>query len=283
MKNLILLFFLFFLSSNLVKAQEFYFVLNFEDNAGNRDYLWFGYDKSATDSIDEQFQEINIIDSVMNDKLDVRFSDYLMNNPASFQSKIQITLRNNFGHWPTVSTIEIKCENWPVRASWDSFLFDNMEYNGSVFTSWYPGGWFDCSSGYSDLSVVFLKDQNEVVFTKNYSDGYVGDRTSYLNNHGDSISLYWITLADRSIVEKKEFKENQVKIFPNPANDLLYFENRLQNESFDKCIIYSISGMIETCSDVVSPLNISDLKSGIYYIELSSGNGRKHYSRFIKQ
>jgi len=249
MKSITILFFLLFLTSHWVKAQEFEFLIFFEDNAGNRDSLRFGYDKSATDSIDEQFGERNIIDSTLNNNLDVRFSDFLQNTykqliPLSFQTKKQITVKDNYGYWSTVSTIEIKCKNWPVTASWDPSLFEDEKFNGSLFSSWYPGGWFDCSSGYSNLSVVFLKDQDEVVFTKNYADGYVdeyedyGNKTSYLNAYGDSISLYWIVLANSSIVGLREKENEQLKLFPNPANDCLDVNNLHQSERFDKCIIY---------------------------------------------
>jgi hypothetical protein len=229
----------------------------------------------------------------MNNKLDIRFSDYLQNTykygmhstSLTFQTKKQITFKDNYSYWPTVSTIEIKCKNWPITASWDPTLFQNEELNGSLFTSWYPGGWFDAIYSGGNLFLSFLKDQGEVLFEKNYHDGFIGEygnRCAYLNDRGDSISLYWIALANSSIVGIDEIANNQLKIFPNPANDWLYINSNL-NSRFDKCIIYSISGKIEYCSKAVFPLNISNLKNGIYFIELSSKKGVKHFSRFIKQ
>ncbi len=42
----------------LVNAQEFSFIMSFEDAAGNRDTLVFGYDERATDSVDIGFDEL---------------------------------------------------------------------------------------------------------------------------------------------------------------------------------------------------------------------------------
>ena len=52
---------LFSLIWHLSFAQSFSFELYFEDANGAKDTLEFGYDPSATDSIDPIFQEINII------------------------------------------------------------------------------------------------------------------------------------------------------------------------------------------------------------------------------
>lgn len=129
------------LTGEISVGQEFSFQIKFEDSSNNIDILIFGYAPSATASIDDEFQEINILDLEMDHELDVRFSDYIQQHPAPLRShtKKQITTRNNFSYWLTISTIEIKCNNWPVTATWDSTLFNNSTYNGTLITAVHPG------------------------------------------------------------------------------------------------------------------------------------------------
>ena len=65
---------------SVLSAQEFHFQMFFKDAAGNRDTIELGYDPFATDSLDFQFGEENIITRNFKGILDVRISNEYSNN-----------------------------------------------------------------------------------------------------------------------------------------------------------------------------------------------------------
>lgn len=63
-------------------AQSFSFELYFEDANGAKDTLEFGYDPTATDSIDPIFQETNIIAQPWSGQFEARI--IVLTNPYAF-------------------------------------------------------------------------------------------------------------------------------------------------------------------------------------------------------
>jgi len=79
--------------------------------------------------------------------------------------------------------------------------------------------------------------------------------------------------------------ENQLKIYPNPANQKLTID--LQNTNIENCIILNALGQTvynsanELNANHKIQLNISNLSAGVYFVKVRSGNG-SYISRFIK-
>jgi len=63
---------------------------------------------------------------------------------------------------------------------------------------------------------------------------------------------------------------NNVKMYPNPANDYLNFDtNSIENINIE---IFDMLGKSVLVSDsVIKPVNISELKSGIYFVQITLG------------
>ena len=78
---------------NYSYCQEFSFEMYFEDASGSKDTLIFGYDINGTDTIDNLFNEVNIMSLPWDtSKLDVRITDEWLNrwidySPGTFQTK----------------------------------------------------------------------------------------------------------------------------------------------------------------------------------------------------
>lgn len=246
------------------KAQTFQYSLYFEDAIGSKDTLVIGYDLNATDTIDESFGEQNIIDIKLDSVFDVRISDAFDNNgEATFHSKKQILQGSCPDIQSPLVSIDIKCKNWPVTATWDSLLFESKCLKGSLFTSVIPGGWFDVAGHPSNLDIVALENQNQVTFTSNYDpnleyyDGY-----SYINTSNDTIPYFWMTFSDSSIftVNTKEVSYD-IKTYPNPVQDFYYFD-------ISPDLLKSV-----TIVDMYGRSNIADFSNGnIDMINFSSGH-----------
>ena len=75
--------------------------------------------------------------------------------------------------------------------------------------------------------------------------------------------------------------ENNLKIYPNPANDIIYIE--AENE-IEEVVVYDVYGRQQTTVNGQQSLsiNISEFNSGIYFIRINTTNGI-YVKRFIKE
>lgn len=273
----------------ICKAQQFSFQMNFVDAVGNKDSLIFGYDSSAQDTLDSAFGEINIISLPINATLDVRISDELKKredtyNPTngSYHTKKQI-VKNYCGSWFPVIAIDISTKHWPVTAKWDNLLFKDSCKNGSVLTSVHPGGWWDVGSE-SNLYRRTLNNGSPVTFTKNSTSFNNG--SSYINNSNDTISVFWLTFADSTLlflsIDKIDNTREQLKVFPNPASNLLTVSTNKTFGEINAVEFYNPFGQIVLLPTQLNNIDISELPSGLYFIKATNSRGLVLSTKFLK-
>ncbi|MGB1041312.1 MAG: T9SS type A sorting domain-containing protein, partial [Flavobacteriales bacterium] len=81
-----------------------------------------------------------------------------------------------------------------------------------------------------------------------------------------------ISIIQKQYVEIKEFKENKVFVYPNPAKDIVSIESI---KIVDKIVVYSAEGkMVISKNNFKSNLcsiNVSHLENGVYWIRVISG------------
>ncbi|MDX8340434.1 T9SS type A sorting domain-containing protein [Draconibacterium sp. IB214405] len=283
MKKLRLVAILIFLYQ-LGSAQEFQFPMFFEDAVGNMDTLTIGYDINGTKLIDSAFGESNIIEIPLDSIFDVRISDAFINNGvASFHTKKQI-LPDSCSGWrfPVVS-IDIKCKNWPVTATWDNSLFNTECREGSVFTSFRPGGWWDVVGFSSDLSKVELANEYQVTFTSNYkpSSAYKGNY-SYINSSNDTIPVFWMAFGDSTIITLDvESMSLEFNLYPNPVKDFLYID--IQNDFINDIRLIDMLGRSKLVEFKDGFIDMSGFHSGYYLIIINRKDGNTISSKIIKQ
>ncbi|MFW6267493.1 MAG: T9SS type A sorting domain-containing protein, partial [Marinilabiliaceae bacterium] len=124
---------------------------------------------------------------------------------------------------------------------------------------------------------------NEVVsFTINEND-YIDQ----LTEEGNSF-VYTMTVTEE-LHAVAEFgvpsflpgvEEQDVVVYPNPADRQLFIEG----VTIDRLKIYSLNG--KTIMNLQSPssgIDVSNLKQGIYFIEIEDENQKKHITKFIKK
>jgi hypothetical protein len=276
--------FLLLLLSQLAIGQEFSFKIYFEDAIGNKDTLEFGYDINGTGTIDSIFGEINIIGTPLDSVFDVRISDAFWNNGnGTFQTKKQIVKNTNCVYFSLI-TIDFKCNNWPVTATWENSLFNDTCRNGSVFTSINPGGWWDTGSP-SDLLRAELLNTNQVVFSSNYIAGQFDENYAYINNQNDTISVFWQAFGDSSIliVGIEELNNNyDIKIYPNPTinTTTIHFNN--QDLSIEDIKVLNINGESQPISVSGKNIDLTKIPNGLYFVQLTISNGKTIVKKIIK-
>ncbi|MCO5267558.1 MAG: hypothetical protein M9897_01530 [Brumimicrobium sp.] len=140
MKHMYLLLFMLVGVNGFSQIPEFEFQLYFEDAAGNKDTIALGYDPLATDSIDADFDEVDLTSIPWKTSgIEVRISDP-KGQPysyPSYETKKQII--NYTCSSANLQQINIFTKNWPVTIIWEAISVDSC-IKGSLITSYHPGG-----------------------------------------------------------------------------------------------------------------------------------------------
>ncbi|MEZ4818103.1 MAG: endonuclease [Flavobacteriaceae bacterium] len=115
----------------------------------------------------------------------------------------------------------------------------------------------------------------------NYFEGAYGNRNPFIDNPYLATIIWGGPIAeDRwNIFSTEDYFSNTFVVYPNPADDIFYFQTTTKYESY---IIYNIFGK-KVDANVLgteTSINISTLKAGLYLIELSSNNN-KSFSKLV--
>lgn len=263
--------------------------MNFVDAVGNKDSLVLGYDTNGTDTMDASFVEINIIASPLDTVFDVRVTDELYNREwlmtnGTFHTKKQIVTNHCGVFGLSIIPIDIYSRHFPVTASWDSTLFIDTCRNGSLFTGFPPGGWWD-AGGISDLGRIVLKDMNQITFTSQVV-GLPYPSIAYINNSNDTISTYWLAMYDSTIlfssVGNISISNPSIKVFPNPTYGDINLQFPFQFGHVKAIEIYSPIGQLVMTTNIFTNLSLESLESGVYFVVATNDRGEKLTARSLK-
>ncbi len=268
-------------------GQEFIFPIIFQDAVGNTDTLYFGYDENATDSVDSAFDENNIINTPYDPVFDVRISnefDYRshLSEPTmgSFHLKRQIVPINCPGY-STPIAIDIKCQNWPVTATWDSTIWKPDCRAGSLITGMPSGYWWDVSVP-GGLYYYVLAAIDSISFTANYIGDWGIGSSAYIADNNDTISVYWVVFSDPSLrgrVGVKDIsKSPRLKVYPNPGFGQFEFVTKAMVEEIR---IYNVQGKEVKSEKIGNIIDISNQPAGIYIYVVELQNQKVLTGKFM--
>lgn len=272
-----------------VKGQQFSFQMNFVDAVGNRDSLILGYDTNGTDTIDAAFGETNIISTPLDSVFDVRVTNEQYNRQYGFtagtyHTKKQIVTNHCSLFGISIIAIDIFSKHFPITATWNSNLFNDTCRNGSLFTSFNPGGWWDVGA-ISDLGRVILKDVSQVTFTSQVI-GIPYEWYAYINNSNDTISTFWLTMYDSTIILSSvgniSTGNQPIIVFPNPADGNINLQFPLQFGQPKEIEVYSPVGQHILSTNTFIEISVESLNRGVYFIVATNSRGEKLTTRFLK-
>lgn len=125
------------------------------------------------------------------------------------------------------------------------------------------------------------------IFTSyNYNDGLINDhvRSFYLDNNdlwiGTWAGVSVLDLNSLGIADNINLKN--IKIYPNPTANKIFFENT-ENIKINKIIITNALGQKLLLYNSIDNIDISNLTNGIYYISVEDNNGNISTFTVIKQ
>lgn len=130
------------------------------------------------------------------------------------------------------------------------------------------------AEGIPDASKFFDEDYAPWLFALPwFADKYTEDKTDYplcgwnniQFNHSNYITIDEITLSTNT------YLAIDIQIYPNPAKDIIYINNA--NTTINTLNLYNSEGKQVLKSYKTDNLNISNLKNGIYFIEIETDRG----------
>ena len=155
-------------------------------------------------------------------------------------------------------------------------LLDNTTYNWDVPLSLNDCYTFKIYDYYGDGLVGFQADGSLSLANHNNINFY----TLSTPNFGAELG---IVFKNNSSIGIEESENQELNVFPNPANDLLFINLPSSSKQISIVdiygkLIYSEPALLES-----NELKISSLASGTYWLKVDLTNGRTALERFIKQ
>ncbi|MES2565449.1 MAG: choice-of-anchor V domain-containing protein [Bacteroidota bacterium] len=103
------------------------------------------------------------------------------------------------------------------------------------------------------------------------------------NSSGDVIKTSSVTYLANTTGIADAAKQTSVMIFPNPTTEQLHISN---NELLSEGKILDVNGNITKIVSeqelITKSVSVSELATGVYFLHISSENGKNHFSKFIK-
>lgn len=96
---------------------------------------------------------------------------------------------------------------------------------------------------------------------------------------GNNIYIDNINVIDPATASLNENLEDKIKIYPNPAQDVLYIDNINQDA---KISIVDVTGKIVESYSSTKTIDVAELKQGVYFLKFDF-NGKAFVKRFVKQ
>lgn len=111
-----------------------------------------------------------------------------------------------------------------------------------------------------------------------YNDGnpFIGYISAIYGNDRESEKIPFGPVGP--LLSSNDAQNSKFSIYPNPANDTLYF-----SENLNQIKIYDLTGnLIVHLENSISKINISALAGGVYILKAKTSSGKEFEQKFIK-
>lgn len=173
-------------------------------------------------------------------------------------------------------------DRWLITPQITLGAFGNFLYwEGRSHDASYPDGYYILASktdtqlsSFTD-TVFFVGAELSTweIHSANLSDAGLDGETvhlAFVNRTYDGFKLYIdsISVMVEDPVGVHEISENSISMYPNPANEVIFFNQKVQ-----EVILYNASGQKVASFEDVNRIDISQLPSGMYHVELREITG----------
>jgi len=157
--------------------------------------------------------------------------------------------------------------------------FGTIEYNLSCTL----GDCINSDNSYFDNTyLAFFQNPNPFDFEIGWIDGLLGPGETILwitAQNGD-----YVVYTDLQPLSTEGFSKFEFAIFPNPTEDRFYISSNFNLDNL-LVLIYDITGKLilsEENITSIKPIDIRNLKKGIYFVSISDKKGNTSVKKIIK-
>jgi len=172
-----------------------------------------------------------------------------------------------------------------INLSWDDSLDANNGY--MVYRKINDGQWetlaeFHTMNTFSDECIA--SNTNYEYMVKAIRLELTGSGSYYNTSLGITTNITSSQVVssgncDNSTLNTNEVSDLGISIFPNPVNDKLFIENTYTQALTFR--VYNMQGQELKTGLLTKSIDVSSLKSGLYFIEISLPNSKKHMQKKI--
>jgi len=84
------------------------------------------------------------------------------------------------------------------------------------------------------------------------------------------VAIIFTDNAEECVLSKPTFSQSNIKIYPNPVSDILYFDT---DQEINKVLLFDMLGRKIIKQNNVRNISVSDLQKGSYILKLFSDKG----------
>lgn len=288
----------------LIKAQsqvpQIKIPMYFENAMGNRDTVYVGFDPEAEgDILDGDFGEYIIDEQPWHPDFEVRLGTFAGPfGKLPRMSKIDIQenrcLDSVTGYGRTFNVLYLKVKHFPIKWTWDSTFFKkdciyNSFYDRSVKSYLAADIWlkyakyFRNFKGITYLTEAYIKNTRKEGFYYDFVDPISGV---------DSIKSVSFYLLDKkriafAFADVSSVLTEQLKIYPNPVNDVLniFLDETVLSEKGEIYLNNLLGQTIMTKKLIAHSSNfeidVSSLPKGTYFLSFKTKD-RYFMTKFVK-
>ncbi len=251
------------------QTPEFSFELYFEDAAGNKDTVIIGYDEQATNGIDSNFGEIDILNQPWDGNLEARVGDKTYSGlsssegwiqPNTYLSKKQIVKSYcQEIDYPERVSIQFTTNNYPLTMKWDKSLFEDDCHKYSFLFGQDDHYHFDVT-GY-----LMLGSLDSLVIDSLLD--FSGRELASYEMNGNKIGVLQFVFHRYTTVSVFDYKIEETKVFPNPFNDFIVLPEGLQATNIKLMDLNGKEVNFNMENNKIFPVNCVP---GVYFLKIES-------------
>lgn len=177
----------------------------------------------------------------------------------------------------TVSYMNTEISFWWLCEGSAGNTFGTLEYSTDNGTTWTATGTDYSGNGtwtQETVSMASFDGVAELKFRFKWENNAQGDDPAFAI---DDIEI----TADQDFTSVSELDNNNFTVAPNPAGDFIQIQSK-SNEAIENVTIATTAGTIVARDLTNNTLNVADLESGVYFLNITTVSGINTV-RFIKK
>lgn len=144
---------------------------------------------------------------------------------------------------------------------------------------WNVNTWYKLRAEINETEIKYFVN-NQLVYTgANYSKSKVLGFNFLHDNFDGAAFIDNIKIDNKSLATYEAQIKNNVKIFPNPAKNVIEVQSNDKLESYS---IFNLAGQKVLSGSFVSKINVESLAKGTYILQTKTSDNKTHSTKLIK-